>query len=161
MLDGILDDILIVSPKPGEIRPDSPRVRPAGSLDIPEFSPNSPNSPSVDVLGEDRRHCRECLNLNGGGYCIRQRFRPVDDIPRKCEDFQGIPPAVDLATTPKPTSESEHNAAGRFFKWLITLSDGREFIAAAMPRRTLAETREQYPGAVAIEPIAGEDYQDE
>jgi hypothetical protein len=35
---------------------------------------------------DDRHHCRECLNLRNG-YCIRQRFRPVDDIPRRCEDF--------------------------------------------------------------------------
>jgi hypothetical protein len=35
---------------------------------------------------DDRRYCRECLNLRNG-YCIKQRFRPVDDLPRRCEDF--------------------------------------------------------------------------
>lgn len=38
-------------------------------------------------LPDDRHYCRECLNLNSRGYCIKQRFRPVDDIPRRCEDF--------------------------------------------------------------------------
>ncbi len=38
-------------------------------------------------LPDDRHHCRECLNLNSRGYCIRHRFRPVDDLPRRCEDF--------------------------------------------------------------------------
>ena len=38
-------------------------------------------------LPDDRHHCRECRNLNSRGYCIRQRFRPVDDLPRRCEDF--------------------------------------------------------------------------
>jgi hypothetical protein len=35
---------------------------------------------------DDRYHCRECLNLRNG-YCIKQRFRPVDDLPRRCENF--------------------------------------------------------------------------
>lgn len=130
MLDGILDDILDDSPKRGEIRPNSPAIRPAQTRVITEFSPNSPNSPGSnaktaivrwlhfigetdraiidDVLDycasnqdalayylkraeevpeDDRRHCRECRNLNSGGYCIKQRFRPVDDLPRRCEDF--------------------------------------------------------------------------
>jgi hypothetical protein len=87
MLDGILDDILGNSPKRGEIRPDSPAVRPAQSRVITELSPNSPNSPGL--LGEDRHFCRECLHLNRSGYCTRQRFRPVDDVPRRCEDFNG------------------------------------------------------------------------
>jgi hypothetical protein len=59
------------------------------------------------------------------------------------------------------TSETEHNAEGRFFKWQITLSDGRGFMAAAMPRRTLLETREQYPDAAAIEPVTDEVYPDD
>ncbi|MGZ8927326.1 MAG: hypothetical protein ACXW03_02595 [Methylobacter sp.] len=40
-----------------------------------------------EVSYDDRHYCRECLNLNSRGYCTRQRFRPVDDIPRLCEDF--------------------------------------------------------------------------
>jgi hypothetical protein len=58
-------------------------------------------------------------------------------------------------------SEAVHNAEGRFFKWLITLSDGRGVMAAAMSRRTLVENQELFPDAVAIEPVIGEDYKDE
>ncbi len=131
MLDGILDDILDDSPKRGEIRPNSPAIRPSQTRVITEFSPNSPNSPGSNAktaivrwlhsigetdqaliddvldycasnpealsyylkraeevpLPDDRHHCRECLHLNSGGYCIRHRFRPVDDLPRRCEDF--------------------------------------------------------------------------
>lgn len=103
MLDGILDDILGDSPKRGEFRPNSPRIRPAESLDIPELSPNSP-----DLLGEDRHYCRECLNLNSGRYCIQQRFRPVDSIPRHCKDFNGYPDRISQTASgtaaPAPTS---------------------------------------------------------
>ncbi|MGZ8910686.1 MAG: hypothetical protein ACXW09_11930 [Methylococcaceae bacterium] len=35
---------------------------------------------------DDRHHCRECLNLRNG-YCIKQRVRSVDDMPRRCGDF--------------------------------------------------------------------------
>ncbi|MGZ8943012.1 MAG: hypothetical protein ACXW00_09620 [Methylobacter sp.] len=38
---------------------------------------------------DDRHHCRECLNLRNG-YCIKQRVRPVDDLPRRCEDFMEL-----------------------------------------------------------------------
>lgn len=37
-------------------------------------------------LPDDRHHCRDCRNLRNG-YCIKHRFRPVDDLPRRCEDF--------------------------------------------------------------------------
>ncbi|MGZ8916178.1 MAG: hypothetical protein ACXW1Z_24115 [Methylobacter sp.] len=40
-----------------------------------------------EVSDDDRHYCRECLNLRNG-YCTQQRFRPVDDIPRRCEDFR-------------------------------------------------------------------------
>ncbi|MGZ8194568.1 MAG: hypothetical protein ACXWTH_02975 [Methylosarcina sp.] len=40
-----------------------------------------------EVPYDDRQYCRECLNLNSRGYCTLQRFRPVDDLPRRCEDF--------------------------------------------------------------------------
>ncbi|WP_020562524.1 hypothetical protein [Methylosarcina fibrata] len=43
---------------------------------------------------DDRHHCRECRNLNSRGYCIRHRFRPVDDIPRRCEDFRADAPST-------------------------------------------------------------------
>lgn len=47
-----------------------------------------------DVLGladidplDDRRHCHTCQSLVGG-YCRSRRYRPVDDIPRRCIDYQ-------------------------------------------------------------------------
>ena len=39
----------------------------------------------LDTL-DDRHFCRECTHL-GGKRCIRHRFRPVDDLPRRCADF--------------------------------------------------------------------------
>jgi hypothetical protein len=65
--------------------------------DVLEYCANDPEAmayylgrareipPQAD-LEDDRHYCRECLNLRNG-YCIRQRFRPVDDLPRRCEDF--------------------------------------------------------------------------
>ncbi|MGZ4993541.1 MAG: hypothetical protein ACXV8P_02520 [Methylobacter sp.] len=35
---------------------------------------------------DDRHYCRECQCLING-RCITQRFRPVDDMPRRCEHF--------------------------------------------------------------------------
>jgi hypothetical protein len=37
--------------------------------------------------GDDRWHCSKCINLIDD-YCTKQGFRPVDDIPRRCEDFR-------------------------------------------------------------------------
>jgi hypothetical protein len=37
--------------------------------------------------GDDRWHCSKCINLMDD-YCAKQGFRPVDDIPRRCEDFR-------------------------------------------------------------------------
>jgi hypothetical protein len=173
----------------------------------------------VEVYGDfhdDRHHCRDCRHLSSTGYCIQQRFRPVDDIPRRCEDFTGypdllpigdlepkgyrsMPPADPLIVTvytpsgtpmtiradnaghaewlrkmnPKPESpapkpdpaprgqtisEAEHNAAGRFFKFLATWPDGRQCYLCQMPRQTIDEMRAQYPTAIHIEPIENEDY---
>ena len=39
----------------------------------------------LDTL-DDRHFCRDCTHL-GGERCIRHRFRPVDDLPRRCADF--------------------------------------------------------------------------
>lgn len=39
----------------------------------------------IDTL-DDRHFCRDCPHL-GGERCIRHRFRPVDDFPRRCADF--------------------------------------------------------------------------
>jgi hypothetical protein len=44
---------------------------------------------SKSVIEDDRHYCRECLNLRNG-YCIKKRFRPVDDLPRRCEDFNDL-----------------------------------------------------------------------
>jgi hypothetical protein len=112
-----------------------------------------------DDFQDDRHFCRECLNIRNG-YCIKQRFRPVDDLPRRCEDFKGYPSVIDHRGERK-TSEAEHNAQGLFFKFLISRQDGSQFYSCSMPRMTLAEVREQYPDAAAIDPVTGEDYGDE
>ncbi|OAI22741.1 hypothetical protein A1356_19050 [Methylomonas koyamae] len=39
----------------------------------------------IDTL-DDRHFCRDCIHL-GDERCIRHRFRPVDDLPRRCADF--------------------------------------------------------------------------
>jgi hypothetical protein len=109
---------------------------------------------------DDRHHCRECQNLRNG-YCTRQRFRPVDDIPRRCEDFSGYPGRIgQSASDTHPTSEAEHNAQGRFFKFLATWPDGRQCYLCQMPRQTVDEMRAQFPDATHIEPITGEHYDD-
>lgn len=38
---------------------------------------------------DDRRFCRECRSLIGG-RCVKQHYRPVDDIPRRCIHFRVI-----------------------------------------------------------------------
>lgn len=49
---------------------------------------STPTGKILSIPDEDDRHqCRECLSLRNG-YCIKQRFRPVDDIPRRCKDFR-------------------------------------------------------------------------
>jgi hypothetical protein len=52
------------------------------------------SSPSGKILSapdeDDRHHCHECKHLRSG-YCFKQQFRPVDVIPRRCEDFTGYP----------------------------------------------------------------------
>jgi hypothetical protein len=68
---------------------------------------------------------------------------------------------------PKPTtaehdtgriSEGEHNAQGRYFKFLATWADGRQCYLCQMPRMTLAGMQAQYPDATYIEPVLNEDY---
>ncbi|MEC4749077.1 hypothetical protein [Methylomicrobium sp. Wu6] len=219
MLDGILDDILKKSLDAGEIRPNSPAIRPSQCLGITELSPNSPNSPGTNAFCDDDRHfCHHCRHLNQLGYCTRQRFRPMDDIPRRCEDFTGYPdqigqqaeseaklePATDplivtvwtpsgtalmtradnaehaewmrrmnpkpenpapKPTTPEPDSdwisEAEHNAQGRYFKFLATWPDGSQCYLCQMPRQTVDEMQAQYPTITHIEPIENEAYPDD
>ena len=40
------------------------------------------------IWPDDRHYCHECRHLYKR-YCLRQQFRPLDDIPRRCEDFWG------------------------------------------------------------------------
>jgi hypothetical protein len=54
--------------------------------------------PDDAFFADDRRHCRKCRHLRNG-YCTRQRFRPVDDIPRRCEDFNGYPDRIEPSGT--------------------------------------------------------------
>ncbi|WP_245619765.1 hypothetical protein [Methylomicrobium agile] len=44
--------------------------------------------PPVELL-DDRHYCRECLHLKNK-RCQKQDFRPVDDVPRRCGDYQGL-----------------------------------------------------------------------
>lgn len=41
---------------------------------------------------DDRHHCHECRNLINR-RCVLQRFKPVDDIPRRCADYTTQPMA--------------------------------------------------------------------
>lgn len=53
-------------------------------------------APSDDLfLADDRRHCAECGNLSGGrclaawrGEIVASRqYRPIDNLPRRCEGY--------------------------------------------------------------------------
>jgi hypothetical protein len=110
---------------------------------------------------DDRHHCRECRHLSSAGYCIQQRWRPVDDLPRRCEDFSAMRSVTDQrASETRQSSEASHNAKGTYFKYLVTRQDGSQFYSCSMPRKTWAEVREQFPDATMIEPVTGEDYDD-
>ena len=37
---------------------------------------------------DDRHYCHECRNLINH-RCVVQRFKPTDDMPRRCSDFYG------------------------------------------------------------------------
>ncbi|EIC30578.1 hypothetical protein Metal_2892 [Methylomicrobium album BG8] len=136
-------------------------------------------SPELRPEIGELHHCRERRHLSSSGYCIQQRFRPVDDIPRRCEDFSGYPASMsarvaapggqpierNASTKPhtglsveRSTSEAAHNAHGRFFKFLATRPDGRQCYLCQMPRQTLEEMQTQYPDATHIQPVEGEDY---
>lgn len=58
-------------------------------------------------------------------------------------------------------SEAEHNAQGRFFKFLATWPDGSQCYLCQMPRQTVDEMRAQFPTVTHIEPIENEDYPDD
>jgi hypothetical protein len=87
---------------------------------------------------DDRHHCRTCQNSRNG-FCAKQHFRPVDDIPRRCKDFAGLP-----------------KAEPRYFQFLITRLDGSQFISASVPFKTVKEIRIQFHDAAAISPVIGE-----
>jgi hypothetical protein len=71
------------------------------------------SAPSGKILSvpdeDDRHHCYECMDLRNG-YCIKQRFRPVDDIPRRCEDFNGYPDQIgqQVSGTIAPAPAANH-----------------------------------------------------
>jgi hypothetical protein len=79
-----------------------------------EKTPEKLRSVAHDLRPEigELHHCRECRHLSSSGYCIQQRFRPVDDIPRRCEDFMGYPAPTEPPKLPKGrmVSEAAHNA---------------------------------------------------
>jgi hypothetical protein len=90
-------------------------------------------------------------NADHAAWLRRMNPKPTNPAPKPPE--------------PKPntdrTSEAEHNAQGRFFKFLVTRPDGRQFYSCSMPRQTLTETRAQYPEAAHIEPVLNEDYEND
>jgi hypothetical protein len=69
---------------------------------IPDESAPAVNSKIAEIAGDyddfqdDRRHCCDCLNIRNG-LCVKQRFHPVDDIPRRCDDFIGLPEVAGMA----------------------------------------------------------------
>jgi hypothetical protein len=161
MLDTVLEKYSVTPVTPAKNEVGQPEASPL--LGCTPVTPVTPQKNEIQAKQEkadapatdgDRHHCHECQNLRNG-FCTRQRFRPVDDIPRRCEDFSGY---SDRLSSTHPTSEAEHNAAGRHFKWLITRPDGTQFYSCSMPRQTLTKVREQFPDAAKIEPIENEDY---
>lgn len=125
MLDGILDDLLTVSP--GDRAKFAPIRSPFAAAETQEwrgFSPHSPLSPSSNreivspddistVPGDDRRYCRQCLRLNSTGYCVAERFRPTDDMPRRCDQFK-------WNGEPVPLSQLEESA---ILAWLEQIGE--------------------------------------
>jgi len=102
MLDGLLDDILGDSPTRHEKTTILAWLHFIGETDktliddVLDYCAGNPEALAYYLKRaeeipppDDRHHCRECLNLNSRGYCTRQRFRPVDDIPRRCKDYTG------------------------------------------------------------------------
>ncbi|EIC31053.1 hypothetical protein [Methylomicrobium album] len=67
-------------------------------------------------------------------------------------------PKPDPAPRGQTISEAEHNAAGRYFRFLATWPDGRQCYLCQMPRMTIDEMQAQYPAATHIEPVMNEDY---
>lgn len=56
------------------------------------------NKPVIlDALADDRRHCRQCQNLNGT-RCRVRGFHVMDDLPRRCFDY--LPTANDHDQSP-------------------------------------------------------------
>ena len=47
-----------------------------------------------EVPADDRRYCRQCLNLTAGNKCRASKVSPIADLPQRCEDYS--PGADDL-----------------------------------------------------------------
>ena len=56
----------------------------------------------LDVLTDDRRHCAACVNLNGN-RCVARDCLVMDEIPRRCFDYQ-----------PKPDDRDQRPGAERW-----------------------------------------------
>jgi hypothetical protein len=120
--------------------PSSPAYGGFGSSDTGDFQKFVPLAPmqfpaTDSAIDDDRRHCKQCLNFRNG-YCIRERCRPLDDIPRRCDGFRA-------GTETEP----------RYFQFLITRQDGSQFYSTSVPFMSLREIRIQHYNAMAIEPV--------
>jgi hypothetical protein len=102
----------------------------------------TPSGASMTTRANDAEHAARLQRMNP---------KPTNPAPKPPE--------------PKPdadrTSEAEHNAQGRFFKFLATWPDGRQCYLYQMPRMTTAEMLAQYPDAATIQPIENEEYPDD
>jgi hypothetical protein len=75
-----------------------PEIQKAFMVEVQDSPLNEPNSEPVAYdlfFTDDRRHCSECSNLSAGrclaawrGEIVAARqYRPIDDIPRRCEGY--------------------------------------------------------------------------
>jgi hypothetical protein len=117
-----------------------------------------PNAPAAEPNVNQSLTCKGCIHFEsyhdhgGGAGTCKAEVMPYgachwSDTVHQCEKFTG-----------RPTSESAHNAQGRYFKFLITRPDSTQFYSCSMPRMTMKEVRIQYHDAAAIESVANEDY---
>lgn len=90
----------------------SPSLPPYGSFgssDIEHFQEIDTEASLATVIDvfDDRRHCRDCANLTGKGRCLAawrgeiiasSHYHPIDDLPRRCEDYAPYPHDLDQRT---------------------------------------------------------------
>lgn len=86
------------------------RNTPATTPENPCNKPCNNAPPFVALLlrdsDDDRRHCRECLNL-AGRRCTATRLVVLDDLPRRCLDY-------------RPTEDDPDQRPGAVrFAWLL------------------------------------------